>query len=97
MRCYWCDGDKFLGLAESGELLELSEFDLRGLKLLDYVCSWCSHRVSEPNPRLGDPKETVESVKEERDELRVQLEACIGEAAEARIDRVTDNSIASNA
>lgn len=88
-RCYWCDGDRFEALVEGGVVLPLEEY-FRGLEsnpselAKDYICLWCHHKASEPNPRAGDPEETVESLKEERDELRAQLEACQGQAVEAQ-------------
>lgn len=95
-RCYWCDSDQFKGVNDLGEVLDLQTFDSKGLIPKDYVCAWCGHLVSEGDPRNGDPEETVDTVKDERDELRAQLEQCMGEQAEARVDRVKDNSIESN-
>lgn len=79
MRCYWCDGDRFKALDANGEIREIEEMVDAGTTPKDYICDWCSHLVSEPNPRGGDPKETLESVKEERDDIRAQLEQCLGE------------------
>lgn len=79
MRCYWCDGDKFKGLDGNGEEREISEMADSDETPKDYICSWCGHLVSEPNPRGGDPEETIESVKEERDDVRAQLEQCLAE------------------
>lgn len=88
-RCYWCDYDRFDVLMDGGVVIPLEEY-FKGLEsnpkavAKDYVCKWCSHLASEPNPRSGDPEETVDSLKEERDELRQQLEACYGQAVEAQ-------------
>lgn len=82
MRCYWCDNDKFDSILEGGEIIEYGTEIAEDAKVVDYRCDWCSHLVSEGNPRAGDPEETVETLKEERDDLRVQLEACQGEATE---------------
>lgn len=86
MRCYWCDNDSFMGVMESGELIDIKELIDKGLTPKDHACKWCGHLVSEPNPRAGDPEETLEAVKEERDEVRAQLEQCLGE----RVERPTE-------
>lgn len=78
-RCYWCDGDQFKGVTDTGEVLDLTEFDSSPLILKDHTCTWCGHLVSEGNPRDGDPEETIESLKEDRDEVRAQLEQCLAE------------------
>lgn len=82
MRCYWCDGDRFDGVMANGDVISLEQLELDKLEPKDYVCSHCGHLVSEENPRAGDPKETIESLKEERDEIRAELEACLGERVE---------------
>lgn len=91
MRCFHCDSDAFKAVMENGEILEADKVQDVS-KIVDYQCVWCGHLVSEGNPRDGDPEETVESLKEERDEIRAQLEACMGEDAEAvaelRADKV---------
>lgn len=79
-RCYWCDNDGFDGVNEAGEIIVQRERD-RSFK--DYSCTFCGHLVSEGNPRAGDPKETIESLKAERDELRKDLNACEAERPNA--------------
>jgi hypothetical protein len=83
MRCYWCDGNEFNGVDDQGTIQELEYFDSKGIKPKDHICTWCGHLVSEGNPRDGDPEETLESVKEDRDECRQQLEAALGERTES--------------
>lgn len=79
MRCYWCDNDAYNGVSDSGDILPLPDMEKASKKPKDYACTWCGHLVSEPNPRAGDPKETIESLKEERDDIRAQLEAATAE------------------
>lgn len=79
MRCYWCDGDRFEAINEAGEQKPIAELVDAGETAKDYVCSWCGHLVSEPNPRGGNPEETLESVKEELSDVRAQLEQCLAE------------------
>lgn len=82
MRCYWCDSDGFEAINGNGETKKISEMVDLGQTPKDYVCSWCGHLASEPNPRGGDPEETIESLKEERDDVRAQLEQCLAERAD---------------
>lgn len=82
MRCYWCGGDRFDGVMANGDVISLEQLELDKLEPKDYVCAHCGHLVSEEDPRSGDPEETLESVKEERDEVRLQLEQCLGERVE---------------
>lgn len=79
MRCYWCDCDRFQAVNSNGEYKEISEMVNIGETPKDYVCTWCGHLASEPNPRGGDPEETIESVKEELGDVRAQLEQCLAE------------------
>lgn len=96
MRCFWCDGDRFEGITDAGEQLPLTDPIWDSQEPKDWACSWCGHLVSEPNPRGGDPEETIESVKDERDDIRAQLEQCLADRLVAQADRVVDNSIESN-
>lgn len=79
-RCWWCDCDAFEGIDDAGEVIELKNGN-EAFK--DYSCVYCGHLVSEGNPRAGDPKETVESLKAERDELRKDLSQCEAERPKA--------------
>lgn len=79
MRCYWCDNDAFSPINSSGEVLTPQEADSDLKQAKDYACTHCGHLVSEPNPRGGNPEETLESVKEERDDYRAQLEQATAE------------------
>lgn len=93
IRCFWCDSDTFNPVMEDGNVLEIWKKDgqavLPGPEKLpeadfaakDAECVWCGHLASEPNPRAGNPEETLESVKDERDEVRAQLEQCMAEKA----------------
>lgn len=94
MRCYWCDSDRFDGVMENGDVISLEQLELDKLEPKDYVCAHCGHLVSEENPRLGDPKETIESLKEERDDVRAQLEQCLGERVETPIGTASHTHIA---
>lgn len=76
MRCFWCDNDGWQFVGDDGVIYESPEKLPEDKKIVDYVCTHCAHQVSEGNPRAGDPEETVESLKEERDELRSKLTAC---------------------
>lgn len=96
MRCFWCDSDKFEAIIQGGSQVAVEALQEQDLTAVDYICLFCGHLVSEGNPRDGDPEETVDTVKDERDDLRTQLEACLGQQAEASLDRVEDNSIESN-
>lgn len=84
MRCYWCDSDRFKGVMPGGEVLSWEDYN-KGLETdpkalaVDFECAWCGHLTSEPNPRAGNPEETLDSVKEERDDIRAQLEQCMAE------------------
>lgn len=72
-RCYWCDADHFQGVQTDGSYMQLDLFQAKGDKPVDYICSWCGHLLSQGNPRAGDPEETVESLKLERDQIRKEL------------------------
>lgn len=75
-RCFWCDSDLFEGVNTNGETVPVQNLIDASETAKDYVCEWCGHLSTEPNPRGGDPEETVESLKEERDDIRLQLTQC---------------------